>query len=66
MKFCNRVLLNPIMNMFVGETDSDLFAKFLADGEREEKYKSDIKLLMEDAVEMYSHHNPAALNKVHD
>ncbi len=65
-RYCNRVLVNPILNMFAGEPDSKLFFDFLAEGERDEKYDGEMKKLIEDAVEMYSHHNPAALNKVHD
>ena len=65
-RFCPRVLINPILNLFTEEADGKIFSDFLAVSEREGKYKKDVKRLIEDAVQKYSEHNPTALNKIHD
>eukprot|EP00826_Nyctotherus_ovalis_P034857 TRINITY_DN2940_c0_g1_i1.p3 TRINITY_DN2940_c0_g1~~TRINITY_DN2940_c0_g1_i1.p3 ORF type:complete len:127 (-),score=29.51 TRINITY_DN2940_c0_g1_i1:146-526(-) len=65
-RYCNRVLINPILNLFYSEKNNELYYKFLIEGERSEKYGNDIEQLIEDSVVMYSEHNLAALNAVHD
>eukprot|EP00826_Nyctotherus_ovalis_P001000 TRINITY_DN10102_c0_g1_i12.p1 TRINITY_DN10102_c0_g1~~TRINITY_DN10102_c0_g1_i12.p1 ORF type:complete len:267 (+),score=77.51 TRINITY_DN10102_c0_g1_i12:349-1149(+) len=63
---CNSVVVKPIMNLFTGEKDSNKYRRFLGTKVREEKYKGDAKLLIEDAVEVFTQCNPTAANKVHD
>ncbi len=52
--------------MFAGEHDSNKYRKFIGERARDEKYKNNIKLLIEDALEELQKTNPEALNKVAD
>ena len=63
---CNRTILKPITYFFAGEKNSNQYRRFLGTKLREEKYKENAKLLIEDAVELFSQYNPTAANKVHD
>lgn len=65
-RYCARVKVNPVLNLFYGEDNADLYYNFLAEGARSGKYDSDVKQLLEDAISMYSEHNVTALNKIHD
>ena len=52
--------------MFAGEKNASGYRKFLAESAREEKYKGNVKRLIEDAVDLLAESNAAAVNKVHD
>jgi len=65
-RYCNRVLINPVLNMFRSEKHNELYYNFLIEKEKSEKYINDIKLLLEDSIAMYSEHNLTALNAIHD
>lgn len=65
-RYCTRVKINPVLNLFAEEKDGKLYSDFLAEGARNGKYDKDVKKLLEDAISMYSKHNLTALNKVYD
>eukprot|EP00826_Nyctotherus_ovalis_P010883 TRINITY_DN12842_c0_g1_i3.p4 TRINITY_DN12842_c0_g1~~TRINITY_DN12842_c0_g1_i3.p4 ORF type:complete len:127 (+),score=28.50 TRINITY_DN12842_c0_g1_i3:578-958(+) len=65
-RYCARVKINPVLNLFYAEDSADLYYNFLVEGARNGKYDNDVKQLLEDAISMYSEHNVTALNKIHD
>jgi len=65
-KYCTRVKINPLLNLFYGEKDANLYYDFLIEGARNGKYDNDIKTLLEEVVAMYSEHNLTAINKIHN
>ena len=63
---CNSVAIKPLSFIFAGEKNSGVYRRFLADNVREVKYKNDPKLLIEDAIDIFSQFNATAANRTHD
>eukprot|EP00830_Metopus_es_P006086 TRINITY_DN15796_c0_g1_i1.p1 TRINITY_DN15796_c0_g1~~TRINITY_DN15796_c0_g1_i1.p1 ORF type:complete len:287 (+),score=53.77 TRINITY_DN15796_c0_g1_i1:351-1211(+) len=64
-KVTNSVLIKPISFLFSGEKESCKYRQFLGDGAKDEKYEKNARKLIEDALELYSGINLAAVMKTH-